>query len=270
MSGHAATAPPGWLNRPLVFLHAVGVAFWIGALVPLVAMLRRPGGRALAVLNRFSQMAIPVVGMLVLTGLTLAIIQLQSFRALIETSYGLILSVKLALVLGLLSVAALNRFRLVPALAADVGNTSPLIRSIMLECLVAAAILAVVAGWRFTPPPRALAAAAVTPLAVHIHTDDAMFQVLISPGTVGTDSFVLQLMNGDASPLQAKEATLILSLPERGVEPLERAATLDADGYWHVRDVPIPYPGRWHMRIEALVTDFRKVSLEDDFNAMAP
>ena len=85
-----------------------------------------------------------------------------------------------------------------------------------------------------------------------------MFQVLVSPGTVGTDSFVLQLMNGDASPLAAKEATLILSLPERGIEPLERAATLGADGYWHVRDVPLPYPGRWHIRIEALVTDFRK------------
>ena len=50
-----------------------------------------------------------------------------------------------------------------------------------------------------------------------------MFQVLISPGTVGTDSFVLQLMNGDGSLLQAKEATLTLSLPERGIEPLERA-----------------------------------------------
>ena len=27
----------------------------------------------------------------------------------------------------------------------------------------------------------------------------------------------------------------------------------------------LPLPGRWHMRIEALVTDFQKVTLEDDF-----
>ena len=96
-----------------------------------------------------------------------------------------------------------------------------------------------------------------------------MFQVLVSPGKVGTDSFVLQLMNGDASPLAAKEATLTLSLPERGIEPLERKATLGADGYWHVRDVPLPYPGRWHIRIEALVTDFEKITLEDDFDVPA-
>jgi copper transport protein len=93
-----------------------------------------------------------------------------------------------------------------------------------------------------------------------------MFQVLVSPGKVGSDSFVLQLMNGDASPLAAKEATLVLSLPERGIEPLERAATLGADGYWHVGNVPLPYPGRWHIRIEALVTDFKKVTLEDELD----
>ena len=28
----------------------------------------------------------------------------------------------------------------------------------------------------------------------------------------------------------------------------------------------IPVAGRWHMRIEALVTDFEKVALEDDFD----
>ena len=88
-----------------------------------------------------------------------------------------------------------------------------------------------------------------------------MFQVLVSPGKVGIDNFVLQLMNGEGSPLPAKEATLTLSLPERGIEPLERKAVLGADGYWSVRDVPIPFAGRWHLRIDALVTDFEKITL---------
>ncbi len=269
LSGHAATAPPQWLTRPTVFVHGVGVAFWVGALVPLAAMARRPAEGLLAVVVRFSRAAVPVVGALVLTGFALAVIQLQSFGALVETRYGILLSIKLALVVVLLGLAALNRFRLTPALAADPHNGGPLVRSILAECAVVVAILAVVAGWRFTPPPRALAAAVVTPLAIHIHTDNAMFQVLISPATVGSDSFVLQLMNGDGSRLPAKEAVLILSLPERGIEPLERKAALGADGYWHVADVPLPYPGRWHVRVEALVTDFEKVALEDDFEVPA-
>ncbi len=265
-SGHASTAPPQWLSRPMVFLHGIGVAFWIGTLAPLVTLARRPSGSLLAILNRFSRLAVPVVGVLVLTGLILATVQLESFRALIETKYGLILSTKLALVVVLLGFAALNRFRLTPALAVDPSNNSPLVRSILAECVVVVAILALVAGWRFTPPPRSLVTAIATPLAVHIHTETAMFQVLVSPGAVGTDSFVLQLMNGDASPLEAKEATLFLSLPERGIEALERKAVLGADGYWHVLDVPLPYAGHWHMRIDALITDFKKISLEDDLD----
>lgn len=269
-SGHASTAQPQWLTRPMVFLHGIGVAFWIGALVPLAAMAKRKAASLLVILNRFSRLAMPVVATIALTGLALAVVQLENVRALIETSYGTILSIKLVLVASLLGLAALNRFRLTPQLVLNPLDTRTLARSIVLECVVSAGILAVVAGWRLTPPPRALVKAAVKPLAIYIHTDAAMFQVLISPGTVGKDNFVLQLMEGDATPLTAKEATLILSLPERGIEPWQRTATLGADGAWQVADVPIPYPGRWHMRIEALVTDFRKVTLEDDFDVASP
>ena len=107
--------------------------------------------------------------------------------------------------------------------------------------------------------------AAATPLAVHIHSEKAMFQVLIWPGTVGTDSFVLQLMTGEGTPLTAKEATLTLTPPGENIEPLERKAVLGSDGFWHVDDVDLPTPGRWHMRIDA-TTPFRKVTLEDDFD----
>jgi copper transport protein len=263
-SGHAATAPPEALTRPAVFLHGIGVAFWLGALAPLVAILWRSQAQALPIVHRFSRVAVPVVGGLALTGVGLATIQLESFGALIGTKYGILLSIKLALVAALIAFAALNRFRLTPGLASDTAATRPLSRSILVECTLAAAILCVVAGWRFTPPPRSLVPDA--PLAVHIHTDKAMFQVLVSPGRVGSDDFVLQLMNGDGSLLHAREATLTLSLPERGIEEIERQGTLGPDGFWHVAKVPLAAPGRWHMRIDALVTDFEKITLEDDLD----
>ena len=272
-TGHAATASPQWLTRPSLFLHGIGVAYWVGALTPLATMARRRGSELPRVLAKFSALAMPVVGVLMLTGLGLAVIQLERFGSVIETRYGIILSIKLGLVLLMLVLAAINQFYLTPIVATDHQDTNALRRSIVLECLLAVGILAVVAGWRFTPPPRAMADTEAVdveaPLAVHIHREDAMFQVLVSPGKVGSDSFVLQLMNGDASPLMAREATLVLSLPESGIEPLERPAALGPDGYWHVNDVPLPYPGRWHMRIEALVTDFKKVTLEDDLDLPA-
>jgi copper transport protein len=264
MSGHAATAAPQWLTRPSLLLHGVAAAYWIGALAPLATMARGRNDDLPRVLKRFSAMAIPLVALLVLSGLALSIIQLGSVRALIETPYGNILSIKLVLVILLLGLAALNRFRFTPAVVADYQNTRLLLRVVLLECVLVVGILAVVAGWRFTPPPRAAVAPVAAPLSVHIHTDAAMFQVLVSPGKVGANDFVLQLMTGDAALLPAKEATLILSLPERGIEPMERRAVLGPDGYWHVRGVPLPLAGRWHMQIDALVTDFQKISLQDD------
>lgn len=272
MAGHAATAPPEALTRPAIFLHSLGVAFWIGALSPLVALVSKPTIATLPVVNRFSRIAALAVGVLALTGLGLAIVQLGKPSALVETRYGLILAIKLALVTLLLALAALNRFRLTPALAPaltrDGKAGSALKRSILLECAIALAILAVVAGWRFAPPPRTIVPE--TPLAIHIHTDKAMFQVLVSPGRAGVDDFVLQLMTGDAAPLAAKEVTLALSLPERGIEPMERAASLGPDGYWHARKVELPFAGRWHVRIDALVSDFEKITLEDDLEVAPP
>lgn len=265
-SGHAATASPQWLTRPAVFIHGVGLAYWIGALAPLATMAWRRSDKLPRALKSFSTLALPIVGLIVLSGLALAVIQLESFAALVDTRYGNILALKLGLVVVLLGLAALNRFVFTPMVVRDDRNTRPLTRSILAECALAIAILALAAGWRFTPPPRALAMSVDVPLAVHIHTDAAMFQVLIAPGTVGQNEFILQLMNGDASPFAAKEATLWVSLPAAGIAAPERHATLGPDGYWHVRNVALPFPGRWHMQIDALVSDFKKVTLEDDFD----
>ena len=69
-----------------------------------------------------------------------------------------------------------------------------------------------------------------------------MFQVLVSPGRVGPDDFVLQLMNGDAALLHSQGSDAELSLPERGIEAMERRGDARADGYWHVARSPLPCP----------------------------
>ncbi|TQF41792.1 copper-binding protein [Bradyrhizobium sp. UNPF46] len=268
MTGHAATAPPEALTRSAIFFHGLGVAIWIGALAPLMTLVSRPTAATLPIVSRFSRIAALAVGVLALTGLALAIVQLEKPGALVATRYGLILSTKLVLVTGLLALAALNRFRLTPALARNGAGAHALKRSILIECAIALAILALVAGWRFTPPPRTIVPE--TPLAIHIHSDKAMFQVLVSPGRPGVDDFVLQLMTGEGTPLAAKETTLTLSLPERGIEPMERKASLGPDGYWHVRKVELPFAGRWHVRIDALVSDFEQITLEDEFDVTPP
>jgi hypothetical protein len=82
------------------------------------------------VLKQFSGLAVLLVGLLVLERLLSSIIQLGSVRALIVTPYGILLSIKLALVILLLGLAALNRFVCTPAVVADYKNTRLLLGSI--------------------------------------------------------------------------------------------------------------------------------------------
>ena len=262
-SGHASAAEPQWLTRPMVFLHGVGIAFWAGALMPLGLALKGQSAEVAPFLRRFSRMILPVVVVLAAAGIVLAIIQVQTPSALVNTAYGKLLLIKLGLLVFLLTLAAVNRWKLTAA--AEAGATEVqhrLARSIGVEMLIVLAIFCVAAGWRFTPPPRALAIAAAQPVSVHIHALKAMADLSITPGHAGPVVASMIIMSGDFGPLDAKEVTLVLSKPDSGIEPLKRPATKPGDGSWRVDNLVIPVPGRWTVRIDILVSDFEMVKIE--------
>ncbi|UCI08967.1 copper resistance CopC/CopD family protein [Mesorhizobium sp. B1-1-8] len=262
-SGHASAAEPQWLMRPSVFLHGTAIAFWSGALAPLGLALRHQPAEARAFLRRFSHAILPVVAVLVASGTVLAIIQVQTLPALVHTAYGRLLLLKLVLLLFLFTLAAVNRWTLtMPAEAGDTEVQRRLVRSIRIEVLIVLAIFGVTAGWRFTPPPRALAIAAAQPVSIHIHTLKAMADLSIIPGHAGQVAASMVIMSGDFGPLDAKQVTLVLSKPDSGIEPIKRPATKPGDGTWRVDNLVIPLPGRWTARLDILVTDFEMVKIE--------
>ncbi|RUV68265.1 MAG: copper resistance protein CopC [Mesorhizobium sp.] len=262
-SGHASAAEPQWLTRPMVFLHGAGIAFWAGALAPLGLAMRRKPVEAAPFLRRFSQVILPVVAVLAATGIVLAVIQVQAPAALLETAYGRLLLIKLVLLFFLFTLAATNRWKLTgPAEAGETEVQRRLVRSIGIEMLIILAIFGIAAGWRFTPPPRALAIAAAQPASVHIHTRKAMADLSITPGHVGPVAASMVIMTGDFGPLDASQVTLVLSKPDSGIEPIKRAATMRGDGTWRVGDLVIPVPGRWTARLDILISDFKIVKIE--------
>lgn len=262
-SGHASAAHPQWLARPAVFLHGVGIAFWAGSLVPLGAALASPGSHAAAVLRRFSRTIPFALLPLVVAGMLLAIIQLGSLDALWSTAYGQVFLLKLALLVPLFGLAAVNRFRLTGTAAhGQPAATRRLRRSILAETMLVVAILGVAAVWRFTPPPRALAEAAAAPATIHIHTDKAMADLTVTPGRAGPVTVSIVAMTGDFGPLAPKEVTLVLSNPAAGIEQIKRPATKAAGGVWRIDDLTIPRPGKWSVRIDVLISDFELVKLE--------
>ncbi|TGP23528.1 copper resistance protein CopC [Mesorhizobium sp. M1D.F.Ca.ET.184.01.1.1] len=262
-SGHASAAGPQWLTRPLVFLHGAAIAFWTGALAPLGLALRFQPAEAKVFLRRFSRAILPVVAVLAASGIVLAIIQVQTPAALINTAYGRLLLLKLAFLLFLFTLASVNRWTLTaPAEAGDTEVQRRLVRSIGIETLIVLAIFGVAAGWRFTPPPRALAIAAAQPVSIHIHTLQAMADLSITPGHAGQVAASMVVMTGDFGPLDAKAVTLVLSKPDSGIEAIKRSATKPGDGTWRVDNLVIPVPGRWTARLDILVSDFEMVKIE--------
>lgn len=264
-SGHAAAAEPQWLTRPMVFLHAVAIAFWIGALAPLAAALRRGGPEAGAALMRFSRSIPWAVGALVVAGVVLALIQVQKPSALIDTAYGRTLLTKLALLSALFALALYNRTRLTaPAAAGEPAARRRLARVISVETVLALAIFVTAAGWRFTPPPRALAIAAAQPATEYIHTDKALAFVQVMPGRAGPVDVAVNVLTGEFQVLNAKEVTLVLANQAAGIEPIRRKGVRRGEANWRVNGLVMPVPGRWSIRVDVLITDFDIVRLEGD------
>lgn len=269
-SGHASAAEPQWLMRSAVFAHAASVAVWIGALFPLTLALKRGGEAGVAMLQRFSRGILPVVALLLTSGVVLAVVQVRKVEALWTTDYGVVLSIKLGLLVALFVAATVNRaFLTAPAVdrlaAIDVAKAArPLRLSILLEILLVIAILTTVANWRFTPPPRALQLAARQAVATELMSDKAMVEVSIFPATTGPVKVTVTPMAHGTGDLTIKELSVILSNPAAGIEPIRKKAGIDGDGDYVVDGLRLPVPGRWHIRVEILISDFEMTAPEGD------
>jgi copper transport protein len=270
-SGHAATAGPRWLTLPVLTLHGLCAAYWVGAFAPLLLALRRlPGDQALVLLRAFSGRAIVAVVCLVLAGIVLSVVQLRALSVLITTDYGRLLLLKLALVGILLGLAAINRLILTPAVERRHDAARWLRRTIGADLVFVAGVVALTAGLGTVPPPRTLAERA----AAHAHAghgpreytaqvvaQDHNLVVVASPAHIGKNRIDLYLTNRQGHPVAAKAAELSFALPEMGIEALRVDAAPLEPGHFQA-GINLPLAGDWGLRAELLVDDFTKLPFQ--------
>lgn len=115
--GHTAVDPDrAWL-AVLLSLHLAVVAFWFGALIPLVLVSRHESGAtATHMAERFSRIATWWVPGILVAGVLLTAMLVDRW-AVFGQSYGALLLGKVAAFLVLMVLAALNKWRYVPVLA---------------------------------------------------------------------------------------------------------------------------------------------------------
>lgn len=169
--GGIATASLAWMGHAAAsessahlvadILHALAAAAWMGALFSF-ALLTREAREASQLaqlheaLRRFSTVGVPLVLVLVLSGLTNTwyLVGAAGLAELPSDPYGQLLLLKLLAFGGMLALAGINRYRLTPRLQAPPGQVTitQLRRSIAFEGLLGLVTLGLVA-WLGTLQP---------------------------------------------------------------------------------------------------------------------
>lgn len=145
--GHISSRDTTLLDLALT-LHLVAVALWIGILTPLKRLASQPTTFAAAadVGHRFGRVATVTVPALIIVGGYMGYQLVGSFTALISTSYGQTLIIKVVLVAVLLGLAAVNKLRFIPELRSGSPTAaSHLAKSISVEWFVVLFVLGVTA-----------------------------------------------------------------------------------------------------------------------------
>ena len=148
------------------YLHLLAAAVWVGALlhfapaIPTILRLPSPQQRRAclsAIVSRLSVIGVLSVGTLILTGVFSAWAQVTVAPALI-TPYGLALAVKVAIVLPLLLLGAVNLMLIRPRLARSGESGRWLRRTVAGEAVLAVLVVAAVGVLTSLEPARQVAA----------------------------------------------------------------------------------------------------------------
>ena len=134
LSGHASIQSPVWVFFPSDVAHVLAASIWVGGVACLVLALpaavraAEPAARTgmlVEVLARFSPVALGAVGVIAVTGVVQAFIEIRTVNALTHTTYGELVLLKIGLLGLLVGLGAINRERVIPTLRRLSGAGSP-------------------------------------------------------------------------------------------------------------------------------------------------
>lgn len=261
MTGHAATGESVAVLAQTA--HSLAGFVWLGALVPLLRLAQSgPIPAAQIAAQRFSALAILIVPIAIAGAVCLVYMRVP--LEMIGSAYGLLAVAKTALLGCLLAVASQNRWKLAPKLAADAMARAKFVRNMRIDIGLAIVLLAVTAQLSHTPPP--------SHGAMHAHASAAGISVaLMREGhqlTVAVEGAALDLYLAapDLSAFDPLETTLEISQPGLGIAALKLPLLRLEPGHYQARLSGIAARGKWQMRVEALVTDFKKILFETEID----
>jgi len=141
LMGHTVIHPQRWLLAPMLLVHVVVAAVWLGALAGLYLAARDTGTASGPLVARFSAHAARTVPAIFVCGFVMSVILISSFAEL-ATPYGAMVLGKSLGFAALMALAAQNKWRFGPrVLAGDARAVPALQRTIAWEWGLIAVVL---------------------------------------------------------------------------------------------------------------------------------
>ena len=265
LTGHTRAATPEALVIAVDVLHLAAGALWLGGLVALALVLRSLAGHGdtgAEVLSRFSTWAAGILAVLVVAGSVMAWRVAGSVDALLDTTYGTLLIVKVLLVLVAIAIAAWNRFSLLPRLRdaerrpARDETAASVVRTTFAEAGVLVAVL-LVTGFlvdRSPEPTVAVASSGAATGSETVRLDDISAEVVLEPLGVGPATLTLTMTDEAGQPAEGFEAPR-MSLSTDGVDLGAVLLTNLGPGIYS-GDVVLPTAGDWEVQVSLRTTEF--------------
>jgi copper transport protein len=254
IGGHAAAAGAEWVQVAVQWLHVLAVGVWVGGLLPVALLVRerRATGSPSPVseVRRFSTMAAGGLSVVVATGIVRAVwgMGVREVLHIFSTSYGTTLSIKVAVVAGLIGLGAVNRYRSIPRLA---GGSGLLTRVLSLE-IVAALVVFTMTGVLTGFGPRQAPASASSKIARVVATGSDVattmkVRLVVTPGTPGRNAYQFAPTDYDTgAPISAIGVTLsfqAVGRPDVGASSIDLKA--GSAGTWVGQGTQLSIQGTW-------------------------
>lgn len=269
--GHTRTYGPGWLVVAADLVHVAAGSVWLGGIIGLTLALTRRTDlapeRAARTVAGFSTAAAWLVLAVAVAGTTMAWRILGSVSGLWQTPYGKALLVKLGVVAVILAVAAWNRYRLLPAIAAQPRHGQALGRlrtTVRAEAAGLVAVLAVTGVLVTQAPQETAAAASTTPRARGIETSlgNDLVRLRTSPLTTGQNTVQVYLRRSTGETLKPlSPPTVTFALPDQDIGPLKTTITPTGPGQYE-GTVTLPTAGDWQVRITVRTSKYESPSAD--------
>ena len=251
-AGHAAQGS----NEPYALIadvaHVSAAAAWIGGLVVLLAVVlpRVAFDEQTRIVQAFSRNAMYAVAVIVGTGVFQAWRQIGTVEALKSTDYGKLVIVKTVLVAAVLCIAFLSRNVVDKRWAPD--SARMLRRTVAVEAVIAVGVLAVTSLLVNAVPAKTLVTKAPSG---ELTGKALLIDYTVTPGRAGPNEIHLYALTKVGQPQPVVEMTMKLSLPGRGIPPIDVPLQNAGPGHFQSLNFTVPFAGQWTMQVTARTSD---------------